>query len=217
MLEGLHERFGVPVVEAYGMTEASHQMTCNPLPPGRAKAGSVGVAAGIDVAILDAREPRSCRPASGVRWRSEARPWSTATRTTPRPTKPRSPAGWFRTGDEGMLDDEGYLYLTGRLKEQINRGGEKISPIEIDEVLLRHPAVAEAVTFAIPHDKLGEEVGAAVVLVEGHDATEAELRAYLRDQLAPFKVPKQIVFVTEIPKGATGKIQRIGLAERLAL
>ena len=116
-----------------------------------------------------------------------------------------------------MLDDDGYLFLTGRLKEQINRGGEKISPLEIDEVLLRHPAVAEAVTFAIPHDKLGEEVGAAVVLVEGHVATEAELRDYLGGQLAPFKVPKQIVLVAEIPKGATGKIQRIGLAAKLDL
>ena len=116
-----------------------------------------------------------------------------------------------------MLDDEGYLFLTGRLKEQINRGGEKISPLEIDEILLRHPAIAEAVTFAIPHDKLGEEVGAAVVLVEGHVATEAELREFLRGQLAPFKVPKLIVLVAEIPKGATGKIQRIGLAAKLDL
>jgi acyl-CoA synthetase (AMP-forming)/AMP-acid ligase II len=126
-------------------------------------------------------------------------------------------AGWFRTGDEGMLDDDGYLFLTGRLKEQINRGGEKISPLEVDEVLLRHPAVAEAVTFAIPHDKLGEEVGAAVVLVDGESVTEGELKQYVRSHLAAFKVPKQIVFVTEVPKGATGKLQRIGLAERLPL
>ncbi|HEY8092126.1 MAG TPA: AMP-binding protein, partial [Acidimicrobiales bacterium] len=216
VLDGLHERFGVPVVEAYGMTEASHQMTCNPLPPGRAKAGSVGVAAGIEVAILDGTNqqlPPGQRGEVAIRGATVVDGYE----NNPSANEAAFTGGWFRTGDEGMLDDEGYLYLTGRLKEQINRGGVKISPLEIDEVLLRHPAVAEAVTFAIPHDKLGEEVGAAVVLVEGHDATEAELRAYLRDQLAPFKVPKQIVFVTEIPKGATGKIQRIGLAERLAL
>ncbi len=116
-----------------------------------------------------------------------------------------------------MLDEDGFLFLTGRLKEQINRGGEKISPIEIDEVLLRHPAVAEAVTFAIPHDKLGEEIGAAVVLAEGQEATERELRSYLGERLAAFKVPRRIVFVVEIPKGATGKIQRIGLAEKLGV
>jgi acyl-CoA synthetase (AMP-forming)/AMP-acid ligase II len=126
-------------------------------------------------------------------------------------------AGWFRTGDEGMLDDDGYLFLTGRLKEQINRGGEKISPIEVDEVLLRHPAVAEAVTFAVPHPTLGEEVGAAVVLGDGQSATEDELRAYLRTHLAAFKVPRTIVFIAEIPKGSTGKLQRIGLADRLGL
>jgi acyl-CoA synthetase (AMP-forming)/AMP-acid ligase II len=126
-------------------------------------------------------------------------------------------AGWFRTGDEGMLDDEGYLFLTGRLKEQINRGGEKISPIEVDDVLLRHPAVAEAVTFAVPHGTLGEEVGAAVVLGDGQTATEDELRAHVRAHLAAFKVPRTIVFVAEIPKGATGKLQRIGLADQLGL
>ena len=126
-------------------------------------------------------------------------------------------AGWFRTGDEGMLDEEGYLYLTGRLKEQINRGGEKISPLEVDDALLAHPAVAEAVAFAIPHDKLGEDVGAAVVLAAGEELTARELRMYLAERLAAFKVPRTIVFVHEIPKGATGKIQRIGLAAKLNL
>jgi acyl-CoA synthetase (AMP-forming)/AMP-acid ligase II len=124
--------------------------------------------------------------------------------------------GWFRTGDEGMLDDDGYLFLTGRLKEQINRGGEKISPLEVDDVLLGHPAVAEAVTFAIPHDKLGEDVGAAVVLADT-GITEEELRAHVAQHLAAFKVPARILFLEEIPKGATGKIQRIGLAARLDL
>ena len=216
VLDGLTELFAVPVVEAYGMTEASHQMTCNPLPPRTAKRGSVGIATGIEVAILDAQHRVL---ATGDRGEVAIRGATVVDgyENNPAANEAAFTAGWFRTGDEGVLDDEGYLFLTGRLKEQINRGGEKISPLEIDEILLRHPAIAEAVTFAIPHDKLGEEVGAAVVLVEGHVATEAELREFLRGQLAPFKVPKQIVLVAEIPKGATGKVQRIGLAARLEL
>ena len=216
VLDGLTELFAVPVVEAYGMTEASHQMTCNPLPPGTAKRGSVGIATGIEVAILDAEHrvlPPGERGEVAIRGATVVDGYE----NNPAANEAAFTAGWFRTGDEGVLDDEGYLFLTGRLKEQINRGGEKISPLEIDEILLRHPAIAEAVTFAIPHDKLGEEVGAAVVLIEGHVATEAELREFLRGQLAPFKVPKQIVLVAEIPKGATGKVQRIGLAARLEL
>ena len=125
--------------------------------------------------------------------------------------------GWFRTGDQGRLDSEGYLTITGRLKEIINRGGEKISPREVDEILLDHPAVAQAVTFAIPHAKLGEEVGAAVVLGDGASATGNEIRAFASERLADFKVPRKIVILDEIPKGATGKTQRIGLAEKLGL
>ena len=125
--------------------------------------------------------------------------------------------GWLRTGDQGVLDLEGYLSLTGRLKEIINRGGEKIAPREVDDVLMDHPAVAQVVTFAMPHDKLGEEVAAAVVLREGGTATEQELRAFAAERLADFKVPRKIVFLPEIPKGATGKPQRIGLAQRLGL
>jgi acyl-CoA synthetase (AMP-forming)/AMP-acid ligase II len=216
VFDGLTELFAVPVVEAYGMTEASHQMTCNPLPPGTTKRGSVGVATGIEVAILDAEHrllPPGDRGEVAIRGATVVDGYE----NNPAANQAAFIAGWFRTGDEGVLDDDGYLFLTGRLKEQINRGGEKISPLEIDEILLRHPAIAEAVTFAIPHDKLGEEIGAAVVLIEGHVVSEAELRDFVRQQLAPFKVPKQIVLVAEIPKGATGKIQRIGLASRLEL
>ena len=125
--------------------------------------------------------------------------------------------GWFHTGDQGMLDAEGYLTITGRLKEIINRGGEKISPKEVDEVLMDHPAVAQVVTFAVAHDKLGEDVAAAVVLREGAQATERELRDFAGQRLADFKVPRRVIFVDEIPKGATGKLQRIGLAEKLGL
>jgi acyl-CoA synthetase (AMP-forming)/AMP-acid ligase II len=125
--------------------------------------------------------------------------------------------GWFRTGDQGTMDAEGYLSITGRLKEIINRGGEKISPREVDEVLMDHPAVAQVVTFAIPHDKLGEDVGAVVVLREGQTAGERELRDFVSKRLADYKVPRRIVFTEEIPKGATGKLQRIGLAAKLGL
>ena len=198
------------------MTEASHQMTSNPLPPAFTKPRSVGVSTGIDVAILDAQNNVL---ATGERGEVSIRGATVVDgyENNPAANESAFTAGWFRTGDEGVLDEDGFLFLTGRLKEQINRGGEKISPLEVDEVLLRHPAVAEAVTFAIPHEKLGEEVGAAVVLAEGHEATERELRTYLAEHLAAFKVPRRIVFVAEIPKGATGKIQPIGLAEKLDL
>ncbi len=125
--------------------------------------------------------------------------------------------GWFRTGDQGVLDEEGYLRLTGRLKELINRGGEKISPIEVDEVLMNHPAVQQVVTFAVPHDVLGEDVAAAVVLREGQSVTERALKDFAAERLADFKLPRKIVFLDEIPKGATGKLQRIGLAAKLGL
>ena len=125
--------------------------------------------------------------------------------------------GWFRTGDQGVIDDAGYLRLTGRLKELINRGGEKISPLEVDMVIMDHPAVAQVVTFAVPHDKLGEDIAAAVVLHEGAACEERELRAFVSTRIADFKVPRKIVFLTEIPKGATGKLQRIGLAEKLGM
>jgi acyl-CoA synthetase (AMP-forming)/AMP-acid ligase II len=125
--------------------------------------------------------------------------------------------GWFRTGDQGWLSQDGYLTLTGRLKEIINRGGEKISPREVDDVLMDHPAVQQVVTFAMPHPKLGEEVAAAVVLREGHQATEHDIREFAASHLADFKVPRKVLFLDEIPKGATGKLQRIGLAEKLGI
>ena len=125
--------------------------------------------------------------------------------------------GWFRTGDQGVMDAEGYLSITGRLKEIINRGGEKISPREVDDVLMDHPAIQQVVTFGMPHDKLGEEVAAAVVLREGMEADEKDIRAFAGGRLADFKVPRKVVILDEIPKGATGKLQRIGLAQKLGL
>lgn len=216
VLEELRELFGVPVIEAYGMTEATHQMCANPLPPRATKPGSVGVATGIELVILDEGGeilPAGRRGEVAIRGATvvdgyESNPEANAAAFT---------AGWFRTGDEGYLDGDSYLFLTGRLKEQINRGGEKVSPLEIDEVLLAHPDVAQAVAFAVPHDKLGEDVAAAVVLVDGAEADEASLRDHVAGSLAAFKVPRRILFLDELPKGPTGKLQRIGLAERLGL
>ena len=215
MLE-LEAAFGVPVLESYGMTEASHQMAANPLPPRPRYAGSVGIAAGPEVAIM--AEDGALLPPGGlgevvIRGRNvtagyEGNPAANAAAFT---------HGWFRTGDQGTIDAEGYLRLTGRLKELINRGGEKVSPLEVDAILMEHPAVAQCLTFAVPHPKLGEEVAAAIVLREGHAADQQGLRDFASVRLADFKVPRRIVFLDEIPKGATGKLQRIGLAEKLGL
>ncbi len=215
----LAETFGAPVIEAYGMTEASHQMTSNPLPPRRQIPGSVGIEAGPLVRIADEIEDQIISGTGEVVISGDT--------VTPgyEGNREANAKGffmaegrrWFRTGDKGALDAEGYLTLTGRLKEIINRGGEKISPLEVDGVLMDHPAVAQVVTFAIPHPKLGEEVGAAVVLREGAVVTEAEIRAFAATRMADFKVPRRVVILEEIPKGATGKLQRIGLAQKLGL
>lgn len=218
MLE-LAATFKAPVIEAYGMTEATHQMACNPLPPRAQKPGSVGVAAGPLLRIAHEVENRLIDGTGEVVISGpnvtpgyEGNPDANAKNFFE-----ADGLRWFRTGDQGALDDEGYLRLTGRLKEIINRGGEKISPLEVDGVLLDHPAVQQVVAFAMPHPKLGEEVAAAVVLREGHSATERDIRDFAASRMADFKVPRRVVILEEIPKGATGKLQRIGLAEKLGL
>ena len=212
----LEEAFGCPIVEAYGMTEAAHQMASNPLPPRPRKPGSVGLAAGPEVALMD--DAGNLVSGAGVGEVVIRGPNVTAGYAeNPEANANAFSKGWFRTGDQGRFDADGYLFLTGRLKELINRGGEKVSPLEVDTVLLDHPAVAQAVTFGMPHPKLGEEVAAVAVLREGQSLTERELRDFAAKRLADFKVPRRVVFVTEIPKGATGKVQRIGLAEKLGL
>jgi len=215
----LQSTFGVPVIEAYGMTEAAHQITSNPLPPRLQKPGSVGLAAGPLVRIAHETDNRLV---DGIGEVVIAGPNVTAGYEGDPEANSKSyfeidGLRWFRTGDQGSMDDEGYLRLTGRLKEIINRGGEKVSPLEVDGVLLDHPAVQQAVTFAIPHPKLGEKIAAAVVLREGHDATEAEIRVFAAKRMVSFKVPCRILIVDDIPKGATGKLQRIGLAQKLGL
>ena len=216
VLERLEATFHVPVIEAYGMTEAAHQMASNPLPPARRKLGSVGPSAGPEIAILSAEGdvlPPNTVGEVAIRGANVFYGYA----ANPEANASAFAAGWFRTGDEGSLDADGYLFLHGRIKEQINRGGEKIAPVEIDERLLLHPAVAEAVTFSLPDPRLGEEVAAAVVLADGVTIEESELQDFVAQTLAPFKVPRRIVVLDAIPKGPTGKNQRIGLAERLGL
>jgi acyl-CoA synthetase (AMP-forming)/AMP-acid ligase II len=211
----LEAAFGAPVIEAYGMTEASHQMAANPL-RGVRKPGSVGVAAGPEVAIMDeAGEILAPGRVGEIVIRGES--VTSGYENNPKANAEAFVNGWFRTGDQGVIDSEGYVTLTGRLKEIINRGGEKISPREVDEALMDHPAVLQVVTFAVPHAMLGEDVAAAVVLRDGASATESELRAFLSDRIAAYKTPRKILFLAEIPKGATGKLQRIGLAQKLGL
>ncbi|MBZ0128654.1 MAG: acyl--CoA ligase [Rhodobacteraceae bacterium] len=208
--------FHCPVIEAYGMTEAAHQMASNPLPPKMRKPGTVGIAAGPEIAIMDEGGKLLAQGESGeiviqgpnVTAGYENNPKANAENFT---------NGWFRTGDLGFLDKDGYLTISGRLKEIINRGGEKIAPREVDDVIQAHPAVEQVVTFAMPHDKLGEAVAAVVVLREGQSADAADLKAFAAEKLAAYKVPSKILIVDDIPKGATGKLQRIGLAEKLGL
>ncbi len=212
----LEATFGAPVIEAYGMTEAAQQIASNPMPPRPRRPGSVGIPAGPEVAVMDQAGtllPAGLQGEVVIRGANVMRGYE----NNPEANRTAFTNGWFRTGDQGCLDGNGYLRLTGRLKEVINRGGEKISPREIDEVLMDHPAVAQVVTFAIPDGKLGEEVGAAVVLQPGAEATEGGIRDFAATRLADFKVPRTVLILAEIPKGPTGKPQRIGLAERLGL
>ncbi|HEX8375826.1 MAG TPA: AMP-binding protein, partial [Geminicoccaceae bacterium] len=212
--------FGCPVIESYGMTEAAHQMTSNPLPPRERFPGSVGVAAGPLVRTADdeGRFVAAGEAAEIVISGPNVTPgYESNPDANAKNFFEADGRRWFRTGDQGVIDEGGYLRITGRLKEIINRGGEKVSPLEVDEVLMDHPAVQQVVTFAMPHDKLGEEVAAAVVLREGERAEERELREFAAGRLADFKVPRRIVVLDEIPKGATGKLQRIGLAQKLGL
>ncbi|OYU25925.1 MAG: AMP-dependent synthetase [Burkholderiales bacterium PBB2] len=212
----LEQVFGAPLIEAYGMTEATHQMCSNPLPPAVRKPGTVGLAAGPEVAIMGAGGALLAAGETGeivIRGANVTAGYE----SNPSANAEAFSQGWFRTGDQGVMDADGYVSITGRLKEIINRGGEKISPREVDEVLMDHAAVAQVVCFGMPHAKLGEEVAAVVVLREGQAASERELQDFVAQRLADFKVPRKILFMDEIPKGATGKLQRIGLAQKLGL
>ena len=210
VLEELEETIGAPVVEAYGMTEAAHQMASNPLPPGERRPGSVGRGTGVEIALLDDSGRVSPNGGPGevvIRGPNVMGGY----RDNDAANGEAFVDGWFRTGDQGVIGDDGYLRLTGRLKEMINRGGEKISPLEVDAVLSAHAAVAEAVSFGVPDVKYGEEVHAAVVL--RGDVEVEDLRRHAEASLAAFKVPKVIHVASELPKTATGKVQRRHVAQ----
>ncbi|MEO8835273.1 MAG: acyl--CoA ligase [Caldimonas sp.] len=216
VIRELEEAFGAPLIEAYGMTEATHQMASNPLPPKSRKPGSVGLPAGPEIAIMGGDGALLANGSTGeivIRGANVTSGYE----NNPAANADGFRNGWFRTGDQGMKDVDGYLTLTGRLKEIINRGGEKVSPREVDEILMDHPAVAQVVCFGMPHPKLGEEVAAVVVLRPGGAVSDRELQAFVAARAADYKVPKKILFMDEIPKGATGKLQRIGLAQKLGL
>jgi acyl-CoA synthetase (AMP-forming)/AMP-acid ligase II len=212
IIEQMEATLNAPVVESYSMTEASHLMTTNPLPPKVRKPGTVGYGFGVEVGIMDSEGNLLSQGSLGevvvkapnVIDGYENNPEANATAFV---------NGWFRTGDQGTIDEDGYLRLTGRIKELINRGGEKISPLEVDDILLRHPAVAEALAFAVSHKSLGEDIHAAVVLKA--EASEKELLAHCSTMLANFKVPKQIHILDQLPRGATGKLQRLAMAKLL--
>jgi acyl-CoA synthetase (AMP-forming)/AMP-acid ligase II len=214
VIEQMESTLKAPVLESYSMTEAAHLMTTNPLPPKTRKPGTVGFGVGVGAGIMDEQGkllPQGSLGEVVVKGKNvidgyENNPEANATAFV---------KGWFRTGDRGVMDEDGYLRLTGRLKELINRGGEKISPLEVDDVLLRHPAVAEALAFAVPHQSLGEEIHAAVVLKKL--VPEKELKAHCAKALANFKVPNQIHVLEELPRGATGKLQRLNMAKLLNL
>lgn len=216
VLRDLEQQFGVPVLEAYGMTEAAHQIACNPLPPGICKPGSVGVSTGTEIAIhneLGQPLGPDCEGDIVIRGGNVISSYA----GDPSIDQQSFAGGWLRTGDVGSIDRDGYLFIKGRVKEFINRGGMKLSPHEIEEVLLGHPNVAEAVAFAMPAPRLGEEVAAAVVLRCPSPAAATEIRDFSSRQLSYFKVPRQVVLLDKIPKGPTGKPQRVGLAAKLGL
>jgi acyl-CoA synthetase (AMP-forming)/AMP-acid ligase II len=215
VLQDLEHTFNAPVIESYGLTE-SGMVACNPLPPGERKVGSVGVPTLVDLAVMD-EEGDTLAPGKTGEVVVRGACVMAGYEGSAAEGEEFFAENWFRTGDQGFLDADGYLFLTGRLKEIINRGGEKIAPREVDEALMDHPAVEQAVTFPVLNEVLGEEVAAAVVLRPQHIVTEREIRNFVAQRLADFKVPRQILIVTEIPKGSFGKIERHHLAERLGV
>ena len=209
----LESRFGAPVLEAYGMTEASHQMSSNLLPPGSRAPGTVGIGTGVEIAIMNEQGALLNVGEKGevvIKGKNVTHGYH----NNPEANAEAFTNGWFRTGDQGVLSGESVLTLTGRLKELINRGGEKISPLEVDAALIKHPAIAEAVCFGVEDVKYGEIVQAAVVL--SGESSESELRAFCGEQLADFKVPDRIYIVQELPRTATGKIQRRHVSAKFA-
>lgn len=211
----LEAAFKAPVLEAYAMTEAAHQMTSNPFPPAKRKPGSVGIGQGVEVKILDQEGkemPQGKEGEISIRGTNVTKGYLNNDKAN---REAFTDNGFFRTGDQGLQDEEGYVIITGRIKELINKGGEKISPIELDNTLAQHPAVAEAVSFAIPDEMYGQEVGVAIVPKDGQKISEKDLQSFMRERVAKFKVPKSVFFTQIMPKTATGKIQRRMVADAM--
>ena len=212
----LEKTFNVPVIESYGMTEATHQMTTNLLPPNKRKVRSVGVSFGINVKVVD-KNFKFLKYGEEGEIVIKGKSVTSGYLANKLANKSSFIKGWFRTGDLGKFDKEGYLFISGRIKEIINRGGEKISPKEVDDVFTKHPKISKVITFSVKHPKLGEDIALAVVLKKNVICKPNELKEYAKNKLANFKIPRNILFVKEIPIGATGKIQRIGLAKKLGI
>ncbi|KAK4147945.1 uncharacterized protein C8A04DRAFT_33521 [Dichotomopilus funicola] len=220
VFHALEQTYNAPVLEAYAMTEAAHQMTSNPLPSvGPRKPGTVGLGQGVEVVILSETGDPVAPGAEGeicIRGENVTSGYLNNDAANASAFVAKEKGGYFRTGDQGRKDEDGYVVITGRIKELINKGGEKISPIELDNVLARHPGVAEAVSFAVPDEMFGQEIGVAVVRKGGVGTLgEEELRKWVGEKLARFKVPKKVYFTDVMPKTATGKIQRRIVAETM--
>ena len=216
IFEQLNDIFQTPVIEAYGMTEATHQMASNPLPPAIQKPGLVGMPAGPEICIMNDKNEKLpegeigeiCIKGDNV---------TNGYENNPEANKQSFVNDWFRTGDEGFFDEDGYLKISGRLKEIINKGGEKISPLEVDNILMDFPPIDQALCFGYKDKMLGEDIAVAIKLKENKSCTEDDIKSYANEKLAKFKIPKKIFIVEDIPKGATGKLQRIGLAKKFGL
>ena len=212
----LNDIFQTPVIEAYGMTEATHQMTSNPLPPAIQKPGLVGMPAGPEICIMNDKNEKLPQGEIGeicIKGDNVTNGYE----NNPEANKQSFVNDWFRTGDEGFFDEDGYLKISGRLKEIINKGGEKISPLEVDNILMDFPPIDQALCFGYKDKMLGEDIAVAIKLKENKSCTEDDIKSYANEKLAKFKIPKKIFIVEDIPKGATGKLQRIGLAKKFGL
>ena len=212
----LNDIFQTPVIEAYGMTEATHQMTSNPLPPAIQKPGLVGMPAGPEICIMNNKNEKLSQGEIGeicIKGDNVTNGYE----NNPEANKQSFVNDWFRTGDEGFFDEDGYLKISGRLKEIINKGGEKISPLEVDNILMDFPPIDQALCFGYKDKMLGEDIAVAIKLKENKSCTEDDIKSYANEKLAKFKIPKKIFIVEDIPKGATGKLQRIGLAKKFGL
>ena len=216
IFEQLNDIFQTPVIEAYGMTEATHQMTSNPLPPAIQKPGLVGMPAGPEICIMNDKNEKLPQGEIGeicIKGDNVTNGYE----NNPEANKQSFVNNWFRTGDEGFFDKDGYLKISGRLKEIINKGGEKISPLEVDNILMDFPPIDQALCFGYKDKMLGEDIAVAIKLKENKSCTEDDIKSYANEKLAKFKIPKKIFIVEDIPKGATGKLQRIGLAKKFGL